>query len=391
MHPFIQYRHRLDSYRAVTTGRMSDDHFVELVGQLDAGVRAVDGRGFTVTPLVEAPELAVATAPGLELWIKDETNNVAASHKGRHLFGTALALLVDEAIDPVGSDRGERLAIASCGNAALAAGVVAAALRRPLDVFVPTWADEAIVARLAELGADVTRCPRRPGEVGDPAYLRFREAVAEGARPFSVQGTDTPSAFDGGRTLGWELDDQLPGGAQPTDRLYLQVGGGAMATAFSLGVPEARLFPVQAEGCAPLYRAWTGLVDNGFDFEAAATEPGRFMWAWESEPNSVATGILDDVTYDWLSLLEQTHRSGGHPVVASEALVIEANHLAGAHTAIAVSATGSAGLAGLLAEVRSAQQPEAAHTRLESPDGGRAIVAFTGGASPSPGSSGAAP
>ncbi len=364
MHPFIEYRHRLDSYRAVTDGRLSDDRFVELVARLDAAVASVDGDGFAVTPTRARPELADAIGFTGELWVKDETGNVAGSHKARHLFGTALGLLVAEEL---GQPKAERLAIASCGNAALGAGVVAAALRRHLDVFVPTWADDGIVSRLDQLGAAVTRCPRQEGEAGDPAYLRFREAVEAGARSFSVQGTDTTSAFDGGRTLGWELDDQLPGGVTEDDRLYLQVGGGAMATSASLGAPNAALFPVQAEGCAPLARAWDRLAADGFDFEAAAASPQEYMWAWEDEPHSAATGILDDVTYDWLPLLERTRASGGRPIVVPEEVIVRANELARTSTEIVVSTTGSAGLAGLLADLDQANSA-----------GGRAIVAFTG-------------
>lgn len=364
MHPFIEYRHRLDSYEAVTGGHLSDDRFVELVARLDAAVASVDGDGFAVTPTRSRPELAEAIGFDGELWVKDETGNVAGSHKARHLFGTALNLLVAEEL---GQPKADRLAIASCGNAALGAGVVAAALHRRLEVFVPTWADEWIVSRLDELGASVTRCPRRDGEAGDPAYLRFREAVEAGARSFSVQGTDTDSAFDGGRTLGWELADQLPGGITADDRLYLQVGGGAMATAASMGAPHATLFPVQAEGCAPLARAWDRLAANGFDFEAAAGAPEDFMWAWEDEPHSAATGILDDVTYDWLPLLQRTRESGGRPIVVPENLIVRAHELARSSTEIVVSTTGSAGLAGLLADLDAAKAA-----------GGRAIVAFTG-------------
>ena len=53
---------------------------------------------------------------GIELWVKDETTNVSGSHKGRHLFGVA----VREALAPSGEGP---WAIASCGNAALAASV----------------------------------------------------------------------------------------------------------------------------------------------------------------------------------------------------------------------------------------------------------------------------
>lgn len=319
---------------------MSDERFVDIVSTLDRAVAEVEGHGFVETPVVDGSRLAAASELDVDLWIKAEPGNVGGSHKARHLFGVAVAQLIAEEL---GAPSAERFAIASCGNAALGAGVVAAAMRRPLEVYVPTWAEASIVERLEHLGANVRRSERRTGEAGDPAYLRFREAVEAGARPFSVQGTDTPTTFDGGRTLGWELADQL----DDIDSMYIQVGGGALATSVSLGLPGARLHPVQSEGCAPLRRAWDLLAPD-FDFEAAAGEPGRFMWPWH-DPHSLATGILDDVTYDWLPLLRRTLASGGEPVVAPETRIERAYALAHQHTDIDVCATGTAGFAGLLA------------------------------------------
>lgn len=355
--PFIRYRDRLDSHAAAIKGGMSDEQFVDLVEELDAAVAAVDGRGFRVTPTSAMPDLATAAGfvESVELFVKVEVDNVGGSHKARHLFGVALQMLVDEAL---GAPPSGPLAIASCGNAALGASVIARALDRPLQVFVPTWADPPVIEQLTTLGADLRVCARQPGEAGDPCYLRFGEAVAAGARPFSVQGVDTPSTFDGGRTLGWELRDQVG----DLDALHVQVGGGALATATSLGVGDVALFPVQAEGCAPLRRAWDLLAPD-FDFDAAAEDPTAFMWPWEAEPASAASGILDDVTYDWLPLLRRTHQTGGEPIVAAEATIVRAHELAGT-TGIAVSATGSAGLAGPL-------------TRPPAP-GSRIAVLFTG-------------
>ena len=354
-HPFLRYRERLDSYAAARAGGVSDDRFVELVQQLDQAVELVDGRGFRATPMIDGSALAAALDLPVELFVKVEVENVSGSHKARHLFGVALAMLVE--VELGGGDDAP-LAIASCGNAALGAGVVARALDRPLEVFVPTWADAPVVQRLHELGASVRVCERRAGEVGDPCYLRFVEAVASGARGFSVQGTDTPTTFDGGRTLAWELAEQAPG----LDALYVQVGGGALATAVGRGLGNGvRLMPVQAAGCAPLRRAWDSLAP-AFDLEAAAADPDRYMWPWD-DPHSLATGILDDVTYDWLPLLERTLDSGGEPVVAPEADILRAYEVGREVTGLNVSATGTAGLAGLIAAP---------------PDSGRVAVLFTG-------------
>ena len=90
------------------------------------------------------------------------------------------------------------------------------------------------------------------------------------------------------------------------------------------------------------------------------------MWPWETEPRSAATGILDDETYDWLGIVQALQDSGGSSIVATEALVIEANELARSTTEIDVDPTGTAGLAGLLA------------VRDQVADDERVVVLFTG-------------
>ena len=354
--PFLRYRHELDSFARAQADGLSEDQYVEIVAKLDDEVATVWGSGFVVTPLLDGRAVASEANLDVDLSIKVEAGSVGGSHKARHLFGVALHQLIDEATGVAPADR---FAIASCGNAALGAAVVARAMDRRLDVFVPVWADETVVAQLAELGASINRCERRDGEAGDPCYLRFREAADAGAAPFSVQGTDTPTTFDGGRTLGWEIAEQV--GAQAVDSLYIQVGGGALATSVSMALPSARLHPVQAEGCAPLQAAWAKL--GATDLADAADSPDHYMTPWPN-PHSLATGILDDITYDWVPLLQRTRDTGGHPVVAPESVIERAYAMAHEVTDINVCATGTAGLAGLLTE----PPPEREHV----------VVLFTG-------------
>ena len=61
---------------------------------------------------------------GADVWVKDETGNVGGSHKGRHLAGALLHLRAAEALGLAGASR-RPLAIASCGNAAIAAATLA--------------------------------------------------------------------------------------------------------------------------------------------------------------------------------------------------------------------------------------------------------------------------
>jgi len=366
--PFLRYRERLDSYRRWLESGGDDDGFVELVTVLDSAVSTVEqrpgpgGSAFSLTPTTTQPVLAqaVGLAQGAGLWVKDETNNVSGSHKARHLFGLAIHGAVDER---VGSVNDNELVIASCGNAALAAAVVAKASRRDLRVFIPTWADEAVVGALVGLGARIERCERRDGEIGDPCYLRFREAVAGGSVAFSVQGSDVPATLDGGRTIGWELGEQLSiemGGPGKLDRVFVQVGGGALGTCLAAGLSDGvdagwlsampRVYGVQTEAAAPLARAWTLLMENRHPVETLTSgiDLDRYMWPWEHVAKSAATGIVDDVTYDWIPLTVAMIHSGGEPIVVNEESILAALAIGRRTTGIDVDATGTAGLAGLM-------------------------------------------
>ena len=192
------------------------------------------------------------------------------------------------------------------------------------------------------MGAQIQVCEPAASERGDPCYSRFREAVSNGSHPFGVQGTDTATAFDGGRTLGWELGDQVPN----LEAAFVQIGGGGLGTATAMALPNISLYPVQAAGCAPLKRAWDLLAPD-FDMTKAKENPEDFMWPWD-KPTSVASGILDDITYDWLPLLEATLASSGEPVVVPETSLIETHRIATSVTGLNVSPTGVAGLAGLV-------------------------------------------
>lgn len=416
---FRRYARHLEAWRRVEQGEITGTELIEAIDSLDAAVAAVEGRGFEVTPFAPQPELASAVGldPSVELWVKDETGNVSGTHKARHLFGTALAHRLDSKTDSP-EISGAPYAIASCGNAALAAAVLARAVDRALDVYVPVWANPAVTDRITELEGRVVRCPRAEGVLGDPAHHAMKAAVAAGAVPFSCQGTDTPTAIDGARTLAYEMADALADSDRPgparLDRVFVQVGGGALATALVTGLAASEgldrlpvIHAVQPEGNHPLVRAWdrvtaeiTGkpaLADNQArattdengaagspqhvaDNQARAAvaaelgrlgdeavravgarlaaDPQRYMTPWETEPVSYATGILDDIAYDWTAVVEAMLRSGGHPVVASEDDLRQAHRLARLHTGIKVCPTGASGLGGLLALLTAA--PDAA-------------------------------
>ncbi len=338
--PFVRYRRMTFAWHDAMARGVSDGDFVDIVHRLEERIEAVDGRSFAVTPFDSRDGL----------WIKDETRNVAGSHKSRHLMGVLIWLETMSRFDRDLADA--PLAIASCGNAALAAAVLARSARRRLDVFVPSETAAEVVDRIEALGAEVTRCARLEG-AGDPAVTRFRAAVAAGALPFTCQGPENGLVIEGGSTLGWEMVSQLLACRGNIERVFIQTGGGALSSAVIAALGDGvacgalphlpRIHAVQTTACSPLARAWERLPGRGIDY--AIAHRSEFMWPWESVPASAAGGILDDETYDWAAVARGMLDSGGHPVLVSEEQLIAANRLAGG----GVSVTGSAGLAGVLA------------------------------------------
>jgi hypothetical protein len=403
--PFVKYRHRLLGYHRALNARHTDIDYLERMAQLDGKLTAIDGTSFTETPLTIETELADALNmdPMQKLFVKDETHNVAGSHKARHLFGVLLNLSNECLAKP--------FAIASCGNAALAAAVVSKAAGAKLEVYIPTDAEESVVERLKALGATLHICERREGELGDPCYLRSLDAVKNGAIPFTCQGPDNGLTIEGGSTLAYEIFDKWHENNQSCHHMFVQVGGGALASSSAQALADTmryeplpvlpRFHTVQTRGAFPLARAYDRIVklidarlrdepfpefkpftdDMSVEERAAAHDAAAitqrlvmadcirsawdstavqsviryaaankhsFMWPWESAPHSVAHGILDDETYDWYAIICTMLRTGGIPLVAGEEHLKAAHAMAHAHTAIRPSATGSAGLAGLM-------------------------------------------
>ncbi|WP_437283015.1 pyridoxal-phosphate dependent enzyme [Sorangium sp. So ce375] len=401
--PFARYRALFHAYHTALAGGLGDAEYLALVDRLDVRLASTCGRGFRVTPLAysEALSRELGFAPGGGVWVKDETGGVGDSHKARHLMGILLYLEVIERLG-LAPPRRASLAIASCGNAALAAAVVAHAQGRALRAYIPPDADSHVLARLAELGAEGIVCPRTPGLAGDPCVSAFRRAVAQGALPFACQGTEIGLAIDGGATLGAELADEGP----PFDRVLVQVGGGALAAAIMQGFADAlalgrisalpRFHAVQSGAVSPLQRAWERVTarilerlgddtaapfavrasriraaDPALIAEAlhhAAAHRADFMWPWEGEPRSLARAIIDDETYDWLAVVRGMLVTGGYPITVSEPTLARTNALARDATGITVGPSGSAGLAALF-ELLAAEPAVAA---------GRVAVIFSG-------------
>ena len=254
-HPFLRFRELLHVHRAARRAGIEDRAWCE-------AVRARFG-GWTFTPFRAAPRLA-GELGGANLWIKDETASLAGSHKARHLTGIALDHNLSGTAAP-------RLAIASCGNAALAAAAVAHAAGWQVETFVPADADPAVLGELERLGARLVTCTRRSGDPpGDPCWHALQRALDEGALPFTVAGPANGLAIEGAATLAWEVIVQAGPTAPPIEDWFVQVGGGALMSACWLGLRDAlalgaiqrlpRMYAVQTVGGHPLERAWRRLA-----------------------------------------------------------------------------------------------------------------------------------
>jgi threonine synthase len=406
-------RRTFDLFHPLLSGcsLIGHDRYRRILDGVTDRLLRLEGRDFDVTPLTEEPELRASLGRSGRLWVKNETNNVTGSQKGRHLMATLLYL---EALRELESDKAKRvLAIYSCGNAALGAAAVARAGGYELHAFVPEDVDPVVSAMLAERGALVEKISRASTGEGDPCYLAFQKALNQGRLvPFACAGNDNWSNIEGGATLGWEMLLQLHDRSELIDHVVIQVGGGALARSVAQAFEEAlqlgfidalpRIHVCQPEGGFPFVRAYLLALAEialrcGLDFDwtydrdadpkaqlqlttafargrsaqisaaAAYAKRGfdtapvqallndmvrrsdRFMWPWDgAAPHSLAHGILDDVTYDWYFLLRAVLRSGGQAEILSEGTIRDAYEKAHLYTGIPVCPTGASGLAGLI-------------------------------------------
>ena len=211
---------------------------------------AVVSLGEGMTPLLRTPRLGARLGLA-HLAIKDEGLNPTGSFKAR---GLSVAVTMARALGA------KRLAIPTAGNAGGAMAAYAARAGLPAHVFVPADAPASNVAECLLSGAKVTLVR---GFLNDCAAL-----VAQGAQQhgwYEMSTFKEPYRVEGKKTMAYELVEQMDG-AVP-DVIVYPTGGGtglvAMWKAFDemqalgwIGSQRPRLISVQAEGCAPLVRAF---------------------------------------------------------------------------------------------------------------------------------------
>ncbi|MEQ1857550.1 MAG: threonine synthase [Longimicrobiales bacterium] len=250
--------------RAAVAHRRADLwRYAEVLPVRDPAARIALGEGWT--PLLDAPRVAARLGVRRVL-IKEEGQNPTGSFKAR-----GLCIAVSRALE-LGA---HEIALPSAGNAGSAAAAYGAAAGLRVHVVVPRDTPTPILEEIRALGADLQLLD---GLITDCARV-VRKGVEERGW-FDLSTLKEPYRIEGKKTMGYELVEQLDG--RLPDAIVYPTGGGTgligMWKAFDemqslgwIGSSRPKMFTVQADGCAPIVRAWQeGRTDAGM-WEGART------------------------------------------------------------------------------------------------------------------------
>jgi threonine synthase len=300
--------------------------YAEVLPVQDERHRISLGEGWT--PLIRATRLGERIGCA-NTYIKDESLNPTGSFKAR-----GLSAAVSRAYELGAS----ALAIPSAGNAAGAMSAYAAAAGLPAHVFMPADVPAPFRAECKALGAHVTLVNGLINDCG----ARVREGVAEHGW-FDVSTLKEPYRLEGKKTMGYELAEQL--GWRLPDIIIYPTGGGTgligMWKAFDelealglIGPARPRMVSVQADGCAPIVRAFQSGAEHAELWQGAHT---------------VADGLRVPIAVGDFLIIRAIRASGGVALAVGDAAMIEHANLIGATTGIFPAPEGGACLAAQVA------------------------------------------
>jgi len=283
--------------------------------------------GEGMTPLFHATRLGARL--GLEsLYVKDESLNPTNSFKAR---GQSAAITRARALGVT------TVSVPSAGNAGNAMAAYAAQAGLIAKVFLPRDVKKPFIRECQLYGADVTLVD---GVITDAARAAAEAGSSRGW--YDVSTLKEPYRIEGKKTMAYELAEQM-GWEWPHWIVYPTGGGTGMVgmwKAFEeierLGwvAPgrRPRMVSVQAEGCAPIVRAF----DRGE--EAAA--------AWEN-PATVADGLRVPRAIGDFLILRAVRESGGTALAVSDAAMIDGMLELGSAEGISAAPEGGAALAAI--------------------------------------------
>jgi threonine synthase len=280
------------------------------------------GEGFT--PLLHAPSLGRRL--GLErLYVKDESLNPTNSFKAR---GQSTAITRARGLGET------TVSVPSAGNAGNAMAAYASRAGLEAKVFLPRDVKTPFVLECRLYGADVTLVD---GLITDAARV-----AAERGGPlgwYDVSTLKEPYRIEGKKTMAYELAEQMDW-TYP-DWIVYPTGGGTGMVGMWKAFDELerigwvrpqrrpRMVSVQAEGCAPIVRAFQEGTEHAALWQNAAT---------------VADGLrVPNAIGDFL-ILRAIRESGGTAVTASDAAMIDAMLELGDAEGISAAPEGGAAL-----------------------------------------------
>ena len=260
------------------------------------------GEGFT--PIIRAGRLA-ARLGCQDLLIKDEGVNPTSSFKARGL-SAAVSRAVELGVTG--------FTIPSAGNAGGAVAAYAARAGVEAHVFMPK---DVPTANREEVEVAGARAVLVDGLISDAG--KASRAVAEERGLFDVSTLQEPYRAEGKKTMGYEIAEQL--GWKVPDAIVYPTGGGtgivgiwkAFQEMEALGWLDGRrprMFCVQAEGCAPLVRAfhegtdhaepWVGAETVAAGLRVPAAIGDYLVLAALRESGGGAVTVTDDEIMKWV-------------------------------------------------------------------------------------------
>jgi threonine synthase len=249
------------------------------------------------TPLLLADRLG-APAGFSDLWIKDEAGNPTGSFKAR-----GLSAAVSKAKELGFS----KIALPTAGNAGGAAAAYAAKAGLECHVFMPRDTPRVFPLECERYGAKVTLVD---GLIDDCGKIVAARAKQEGWHDVST--LKEPYRVEGKKTMGYELAEDLAW--ELPDVIVTPTGGGTgligMWKAFDemeemgwIGGKRPKMIAVQAEGCAPIPKA----------FAEGKPVSERFANA-----HTYASGLRVPKAYADYLILRDIRASGGFAVAVSD-------------------------------------------------------------------------
>jgi threonine synthase len=256
----------------------------------------------------ETPIIALARVAAREnassLLVKDEGRLPTGSFKAR---GLAMAVTMAKQFGI------ERIAMPTNGNAGAALAAYGARAGIETIVVCPAETPGINVTETAAYGARVYVADGQIDECG----ALVGKGAAEGLW-FDCSTLKEPYRLEGKKVMGFELAEQL--GWELPDAIFYPTGGGTgligMWKAFDelesvglIGSKRPRMYAVQAEGCAPIVRAF----ENGDEFAER----------WEHAA-TVATGIRVPKAVGDFLILRAVRESKGAGIAVSEEAILQA-------------------------------------------------------------------